>query len=123
MWSFMCKNTTVCQVYVGNLTVPLSPHAEDADETPHIDLLVIMTIPNSAADVSKLILKIAERGQTWNVSGFVRIETQYDTVSSRICALQTAIILQDLDGLCVCNCMHIYMGMQNMVFTIHVTIV
>lgn len=50
-----CVNTTVRQVYVGNLTVPLSPHAEDADETPHIDLLVIMTIPNSVADVSKLI--------------------------------------------------------------------
>ena len=71
----VCKNTTVCQVYVGNLTVPLSPRAKDADETPHIDLLVIMTIPNSAADVSKLILKIAERGQTWNVSGFARIDT------------------------------------------------
>jgi len=52
-WSHTKQLDTVT-VYVGNLTVPLSPHAEDADETPHIDLLVIMTIPNSVADVSKL---------------------------------------------------------------------
>ena len=43
------------QVYVGNLTVPLSPHEEDAHETPHIDLMVMMTIHDSVKDVSQPI--------------------------------------------------------------------
>eukprot|EP00439_Symbiodinium_sp_Y106_P073498 s73_g13.t2 len=32
-------------VYSGNLTVPLSPHAEDKDDTPFLDLLVMLVVP------------------------------------------------------------------------------
>jgi len=41
------------KVYVGNLTVPLSPHEEDVHETPFIDLMVMMMIHNSVEDVSE----------------------------------------------------------------------
>jgi hypothetical protein len=41
------------KVYVGNLTVPLSPHEEDVHDTPFIDLMVMMTIHNSVEDVSE----------------------------------------------------------------------
>ncbi|CAK9047494.1 Serine protease Hip1 (Hydrolase important for pathogenesis 1) (Serine hydrolase Hip1) [Durusdinium trenchii] len=44
-------------VYAGNLTVPLSPHREDQEDTPYLDLLVIMTMPTSesAASVEPLL--------------------------------------------------------------------
>eukprot|EP00438_Fugacium_kawagutii_P022305 Skav233985 [mRNA] locus=scaffold1008:867844:870188:+ [translate_table: standard] len=40
-------------VYAGNLSVPLSPHEEDANETPYIDLLVVMTIHKSVEDAAR----------------------------------------------------------------------
>lgn len=52
-WSHSKKMGNVT-VYVGNLTVPLSPHEEDVDETPFIDLMVMMMIHNSVEDASKL---------------------------------------------------------------------
>lgn len=52
-WSHTKKIGKVT-VYVGNLTVPLSPHEEDVHDTPFIDLMVMMTIHNSVEDASTL---------------------------------------------------------------------
>lgn len=52
-WSHTKKIGQVT-VYVGNLTVPLSPHEEDVHDTPFIDLMVMMTIHNSVEDASTL---------------------------------------------------------------------
>lgn len=78
------------QVYSGNLTVPLSPHEEDANETPFIDLLVLMTIHNSVQDAARDELRGGRgaglgsweigkssdfaqkiRGKPWETKGFI----------------------------------------------------